>query len=120
MLMIQIQRGVLHTLTYVLLNLWFSVWCFVDHCLFFTIFVWKLCRLSFFNVSLLGTHLVSANISLFLHLEIDSEGRLKKQLYDKRDDFNFQIDVYTSHWIRYSIVVGSNYVLSDSGLLLRR
>jgi hypothetical protein len=27
---------------------------------------------------------------LDLHLEIDSEGRLRKKLYDKRDDFNFQ------------------------------
>jgi hypothetical protein len=26
-----------------------------------------------------------------LHLEIDSEGRLRTQLYDKRDDFNFSI-----------------------------
>jgi hypothetical protein len=26
-----------------------------------------------------------------LHLEIDSEGRLRKELYDKRDDFNFPI-----------------------------
>ena len=28
---------------------------------------------------------------LDLHLEIDSEGRLRSQLYDKRDDFNFPI-----------------------------
>jgi hypothetical protein len=27
---------------------------------------------------------------LDLHLEIDSEGRLRTKLYDKRDDFNFQ------------------------------
>ena len=27
---------------------------------------------------------------LDLHLEIDSEGRLRKKLYDKRDDLNFQ------------------------------
>ena len=26
-----------------------------------------------------------------LHLEIDSEGRLRTKLYDKRDDFNFPI-----------------------------
>ena len=26
-----------------------------------------------------------------LHLEIDSEGQLRTQLYDKRDDFNFPI-----------------------------
>jgi hypothetical protein len=28
---------------------------------------------------------------LDLHLEIDSEGRLRMKLYDKRDDFNFPI-----------------------------
>ena len=28
---------------------------------------------------------------LDLHLDIDSEGRLRKKLYDKRDDFNFPI-----------------------------
>ena len=28
---------------------------------------------------------------LDLHLEIDNEGRLKTKLYDKRDDFSFQI-----------------------------
>ena len=28
---------------------------------------------------------------LDLHLEIDSEGRLRTKLYDKRDDFNFPI-----------------------------
>ncbi len=28
---------------------------------------------------------------LDLHLEIDSEGRLRTNLYDKRDDFNFPI-----------------------------
>jgi hypothetical protein len=28
---------------------------------------------------------------LDLHLEIDSEGRLRTKLYDKRDDFNFFI-----------------------------
>ena len=28
---------------------------------------------------------------LDLHLEIDSEGRLRTKLYDKRDDFNFLI-----------------------------
>ena len=55
---------------------------------------------------------------LDLHLEIDSEGRFRTQLYDKRDDFNFPIvnfpflcsstpaahayGVYTSQLIRYS------------------
>jgi hypothetical protein len=29
-----------------------------------------------------------------LHLEIDSEGRLRTKLYDKRDDFNFPIMKY--------------------------
>jgi hypothetical protein len=28
---------------------------------------------------------------LDLHLEIDSEGRLRTKLYDKRDDFNFPV-----------------------------
>ena len=28
---------------------------------------------------------------LDLHLEIDSDGRLRTKLYDKRDDFNFPI-----------------------------
>jgi hypothetical protein len=28
---------------------------------------------------------------LDLHLEIDNEGRLRIQLYDKRDDFNFPL-----------------------------
>jgi hypothetical protein len=32
---------------------------------------------------------------LDLHLEIDSEGRLRTKLYDRRDDFNFPI-VYLS------------------------
>jgi hypothetical protein len=52
-----------------------------------------------------------------LHLEIDSEGRLRMKLYDKRDDFNFHIvnfpficsnipaapayGVYISQFIRY-------------------
>ena len=30
-------------------------------------------------------------LDLYLNLEIDSEGRLKTKLYDKRDDFNFPI-----------------------------
>jgi len=35
---------------------------------------------------------------LDLHLEIDSEGRLRTKLYDKRDDFNFfhcELSIYT-------------------------
>jgi hypothetical protein len=55
---------------------------------------------------------------LDLHLDIDSEGRLRTKLYDKRDDFNFLIvnfpficsnipaapayGVYISELIRYS------------------
>jgi hypothetical protein len=31
-----------------------------------------------------------------LHLEIDSEGRLRTKLYDKRDDFNFPIVKYVA------------------------
>jgi len=32
------------------------------------------------------------SVSYFdLHLQIDSEGRLRTKLYDKRDDFNFPI-----------------------------
>ena len=58
-----------------------------------------------------------------IHLEIDSEGRLRPKLYDKRDDFNFPIvnfpficsnipaapvsGVYISQLIRYSRACGS-------------
>jgi hypothetical protein len=61
--------------------------------------------------------------NLDLHLEIDSEGRLKTKLYDKRDDLNFPImnfpficsnipaapayGVYISQMIRYSRTCGS-------------
>jgi hypothetical protein len=64
---------------------------------------------------------------LDLHLEIDSEGRLRTKLYDKRDDFNFPIvnfpficsnipaapayGVYISQLIRYSRACGS-YIVS--------
>ena len=60
---------------------------------------------------------------LDIHLEIDSEGRLRTKLYDKRDDFNFTIvnfpficsnipaapayGVYISQLIRYSKACGS-------------
>ena len=60
---------------------------------------------------------------LDLHLEIDSEGRLRTKLYNKRDDFNFPIvnfpficsnipaapayGVYISQLIRYSKACGS-------------
>ena len=60
---------------------------------------------------------------LDLHLEIDSEGRLRMKRYDKRDDFNFPIvnfpfmcsnipaapayGVYISQLIQYSRACGS-------------
>jgi hypothetical protein len=60
---------------------------------------------------------------LDLHLKIDSEGRLRTKLYDKRDDFNFPIvnfpficsnipaasayGVYISQLIQYSRACGS-------------
>jgi hypothetical protein len=75
---------------------------------------------------------------LDLHLEINSEGRLRTKLYDKRDDFNFPIvnfpficsnipatpayGVYTSisqmNW--YSRACGSYQDFNDRGLLLIR
>jgi hypothetical protein len=73
---------------------------------------------------------------LDLHLEIDSEGRLRTQLYDKRDDFNILIvncpficsnipaapayEVYISQLIRYSRAYGSYQDFLDRGLLLTR
>ena len=73
---------------------------------------------------------------LDLHLEIDSEGRLRTKLYDKRDDFNFPIvnfpficsnipaapacGVYISHMIQYSRACGSYQDVLDRGLLLTR
>ena len=71
------------------------------------------------------------------HLEIDSEGRLRTKLYDKRDDFNFPIvnfpficskitavalayGVYISQLIRYSRTCGSYHDFLDRGLLLTR
>ena len=73
---------------------------------------------------------------LDLHLEIDSEGRLRTKLYDKRDDFNFPIvnflficsnipaapayGVYISRLIRYSRACGSYHDFLDRGLLLTR
>ena len=71
-----------------------------------------------------------------LHLEIDSEGRLRTKLYDKRDDFNFPIvnfpflcsnipavpayGVYISQLIRYSRAYGSYQDFLDRGLMLTR
>ena len=73
---------------------------------------------------------------LDLHLEIDSERRLRTKLYDKRDDFNFIIvnlpficsnipaapayGVYISHLIRYSRACGSYQDFVDRGLLLTK
>jgi hypothetical protein len=73
---------------------------------------------------------------LDLHLEIDSEGRIRTKLYDKRDDFNFPIvnipficsnipsrpayGVYISQMIRYSRACGSYQDFLDRGLLPTR
>jgi hypothetical protein len=73
---------------------------------------------------------------LDLHLEIDSEGRLRTKLYDKRDDFNFPIvnfpficsnipaapayGIYISQLIRYSRACGSYQYFLDRELLLTR
>ena len=40
------------------------------------------------------TETVSSASYLHLHLDIDGEGRIKTQLYDKRDEFNFPIVNY--------------------------
>ena len=73
---------------------------------------------------------------LDLHLEIDSEGRLRTKFYDKRDDFNFPIvnfpficsniqaalayGVYISQLMRYFRACGSYQDFLDNGLLLTR
>jgi hypothetical protein len=73
---------------------------------------------------------------LDLHLEIDSEGRLRTTLYDKRDDFNFLIvnfpficsnipavpayGVYLAQFIRYSRASASCNDFIYRGLLLTR
>jgi len=73
---------------------------------------------------------------LDLELEIDSEGRLRTTLYEKRDDFSFVIvyfpfiwsnisaapayEVYISQLIRYSRTCGSYNDSLDRGLLLTR
>ena len=73
---------------------------------------------------------------LDLHLEIDSEGRLRTKPYNKKDDFNFPIvnfpficsnipaalayGVYISQMIRYSRACGSYKDVLDRGLLLTR
>jgi hypothetical protein len=71
-----------------------------------------------------------------LELEIDSEGRLRTTLFEKRDDFNFVIvyfpfiwsnistapayGVYISQLIRYSRICGCYKDSLDRGLLLTR
>jgi len=73
---------------------------------------------------------------LDIHLEIDSEGRLRTKLYDKRDDFNFPIvnfpficnnipaapayGVYISQLIRYYRACDSYQDFLDRWLLLTR
>ena len=73
---------------------------------------------------------------LDLHLEIDSEGRLRTKPYNKRDDFNFPIvnfpficsnipaalayGIYISQMIRYSRPCGSYQDFLERGLLLTR
>lgn len=65
-----------------------------------------------------------------LHLEIESEGRLRAKLYYKRDDFNIanfpiilsnipaasSYGVYISHLIRYFRACGYYYDFLDIGL----
>jgi hypothetical protein len=73
---------------------------------------------------------------LDLHLGIDSKGRLRTKLYDRRDDLNFPIvnflficsnipaapayGVYISQLIRYSRDGGSYQDVPDKGLLLAK
>ena len=73
---------------------------------------------------------------LDLHLEIDSEGRLRTKLYDKRCDFNFPIvnfpfkcsnipaapayGVYISQLLRYSRACVCYQDFLDRGLLLTK
>ena len=73
---------------------------------------------------------------LDLHLDVDSESRLRTKQYDKRDDFNFPIvnfpficsnipaapayGVYISQMILYSTACGSYQDFLDGGLLLTR
>ena len=68
---------------------------------------------------------------LNLHIEIDSDGRLRTKLYDERDDFNFPIvnfsfissnipavpayEVYISQLIRYSRACGSSQNVFNKG-----
>jgi hypothetical protein len=79
---------------------------------------------------------IDDNRSLYPHLEIDSEGRLRTKIYDKRDDFNFPIvnfpiicsnipaapayGVYISWMIRNTRACGSYQDFLDRGLLLTK
>jgi hypothetical protein len=47
-----------------------------------------------------------------LHLEIDSEGRLRTKLYDKRDDFNFPIVNFHLHVAKFQqhLHTGMEYI----------
>ena len=72
----------------------------------------------------------------YIHLENDSEGRLRPKHYNTRDDFNFPIvnfpficskipaapayGVYISQIMRYSRACGSYQDFIDRGLLLTR
>jgi hypothetical protein len=80
------------------------------------------------------TYTDKSALYLDLLLEIDSLGRLRTKLYDKRDDFNFPIvnfpcsnipaapayGVYISQLIRDSRACGSYQDFLDRGLLLTR
>ena len=82
------------------------------------------------------TYIARSASYIDLHLEIDSEGRLRTKLYDKRDDFDFPIvnfssicsnipaapayGVYISQLIRYTRACGSYQDFLDRGLLLTR
>ena len=73
---------------------------------------------------------------LYLHIEIDNEGRLRTKLYDKRLNFNFPIvnfpficsnipaspayGVYISQLVRYSRTCSSSQYFLDRELLLTR
>ena len=75
-------------------------------------------------------------LNIDLHIDIDSEDRLRTKLYDKRDDFSFPIvyfpflcsnisatpvnGVYISKSVQYSRTCGSEYYFLDRGLSLRR
>jgi hypothetical protein len=82
------------------------------------------------NNIICGPDIIMFNCNLY------SEGRLRTELYDKRDDFNFPIvkfpfiisnipgapacSVYISQLIRYSRACGSYQDFLDRGLLLTR